>query len=287
MGSGAATERSAFLDLVRLALAGLVIFSHSLRLATGVEPGVFGASLGAWAVRGFFLLSGYLITKSWGSDPNLIRFGRRRFARIAPGFVVAFIVSVLIVAPLLGSTVYPPTLWRDALTLGEPNMIGGPGASGPGLNRPMWTIQWELICYALVPLLFPLLRRRVLFAAAGLAATLVALRFSGDGPGSLFGIPMILLAFLAGAAFAPINLEFPITPMNRLPDMSYGTYLYGWPLQLLVMKAGVSGPWALFAVTLPLACFAGYLSHRFVERPAMRLLRGGRPLILSAQSVTG
>ena len=29
MGPGAATERSAFLDLVRLALAALVIFSHA------------------------------------------------------------------------------------------------------------------------------------------------------------------------------------------------------------------------------------------------------------------
>jgi len=49
---------------------------------------LFGTQpLGAMAVDGFFLLSGFLIVQSWATDPNLGRFLLKRVLRIYPAFI--------------------------------------------------------------------------------------------------------------------------------------------------------------------------------------------------------
>lgn len=58
--------------------------------------------------------------------------------------------------------------------------------------------------------------------------------------------------------------------LNR-DDISYGTYLWGWPVsQLLLTALSGLGPVGLAALTLPFAWGLGLLSWRLVERPAMR-----------------
>jgi len=62
-------------------------------------------------------------------------------------------------------------------------------------------------------------------------------------------------------------------------DLSYGTYVYAFPLQQALVCVGLGSlPVALFAglslvVTLPVAAASWFL----VERPALRLKRYGRP----------
>jgi len=53
-------------------------------------------------------------------------------------------------------------------------------------------------------------------------------------------------------------------------DYSYGTYLYGFPVQQSLILAGMSAPWPLFgcAVIVTLACAA--VSWHAIERPALR-----------------
>ena len=53
------------LNLFRLILAALVLFAHSWYIAgRGSGPSIQGENLGGWAVAGFFVLSGFLITRS-------------------------------------------------------------------------------------------------------------------------------------------------------------------------------------------------------------------------------
>ena len=62
---------------------------------------------------------------------------------------------------------------------------------------------------------------------------------------------------------------------NGWDDVSYGTYLYGWPVEMCV-RAAVGPGWtgyALAAMALPPALAVGWLSWRFVERPALELKR--------------
>ncbi len=62
------------------------------------------------------------------------------------------------------------------------------------------------------------------------------------------------------------------------PDISYGTYLYGWPIQkLLHWYLPTMGPALLFVTSLVLALGRGWLSWTFVERPFMQRKVRSRP----------
>jgi peptidoglycan/LPS O-acetylase OafA/YrhL len=58
--------------------------------------------------------------------------------------------------------------------------------------------------------------------------------------------------------------------MKRVPDISYGIYLYGWPVESLWIWFHRGSPWVTFAVSTVI-CFAlGWLSWQCVEKPALR-----------------
>ncbi len=55
-------------------------------------------------------------------------------------------------------------------------------------------------------------------------------------------------------------------------DISYGVYLYAWPIQnLLILYDADINPWLLCAVSVVLAGCAGFLSWILVEKPALSL----------------
>lgn len=63
-----------------------------------------------------------------------------------------------------------------------------------------------------------------------------------------------------------------LSQFNRLPDISYGIYLYGWPVQkLLLWYTPTLTPRGLFAWAAPIAIMLGTASWYLVEKPALRL----------------
>jgi peptidoglycan/LPS O-acetylase OafA/YrhL len=66
----------------------------------------------------------------------------------------------------------------------------------------------------------------------------------------------------------------PFGRLTALGDVSYGVYVYGFPIQqLLVQQIGGLSPGALLATSLPAAWVAGLASWHLVERRALRLRR--------------
>lgn len=62
-----------------------------------------------------------------------------------------------------------------------------------------------------------------------------------------------------------------ISRINGDDDVSYGVYLYGWPISgALLYFLGVNSPAMMIALSLPLAYIAGYVSWVLVERPFLR-----------------
>ena len=95
---------------LRLIFASLVIVSHTPELVDGnrsreLLTQLFGTiSFGELAVDSFFIISGYLIAGSFLKKPVVSSFLIRRIARIYPGFIVASLVCILVVAPLAGAS---------------------------------------------------------------------------------------------------------------------------------------------------------------------------------------
>ena len=107
---------------LRLLFASVVILSHSPEILDGnrsreLLTNIFGTlSFGVVGVDGFFIISGYLITKSFFSSPTLLDYLKRRVLRIYPAFIVCFWLCLIVLAPLVGagfSTLHPSALVRS------------------------------------------------------------------------------------------------------------------------------------------------------------------------------
>ena len=97
-----------------------------------------------------------------------------------------------------------------------------------------------------------------------LVAGLFSDRFAPIAVGIFGGYLILFLAFASGDSIW--------SSLNRKDDVSYGIYLYAWPIQkLLILHNPAIAPMALTALTVPLAATAGLLSWHFVEKPALNL----------------
>lgn len=151
-------------DMLRFGLASLVIWSHCFPLSGRAEDWftrhsgqIDGGSL---AVDGFFVLSGFLITQSWLAAPQLGLFATKRALRILPALAFAIAFDALIVGPLATSTSLAgyfaspgPWLHPFGVVLHRWLMIPGVFTSNPSsewVNAPMWSLRYEMGCYAMV-----------------------------------------------------------------------------------------------------------------------------------------
>jgi peptidoglycan/LPS O-acetylase OafA/YrhL len=108
-------------------------------------------------------------------------------------------------------------------------------------------------------------RRRPIWLVALALAVLVAGLFSKVTAEAALATAGAYLLLMFGVAV-------PKPPMFvKLPDISYGVYLYGWPLQKLLIFWGVSAPLVVFGLSLAMAACLGWVSWRIVEAPALRL----------------
>lgn len=108
---------------------------------------------------------------------------------------------------------------------------------------------------------------RLTLPRAGLAAAVLA---AGARMPPYFPAvaPPALCYLIFAVAFAPVKVG---PGLFARWDLSYGVYLYGWPVQQLVVSAGASTPLAVFALSVPPVLLLAGLSWRFVEAPALAL----------------
>lgn len=332
-------ERGNNFGFLRLLFAILVIITHSSAIIYGdgspdlLTMLIGHRPLGTLAVDGFFLVSGYLVTKSYVQSHSAREYLLKRIRRIYPGYLAAYLICLLIIAPVTGVSLFALS-YRDYFHI-IANGIGLQGVLMPGfiglkyevLNGSMWTIAAEFRCYILVLVLgvTGIFARHWLFLL--LAALTVLLSIVGWGPQIsgrwqfFVGEPdtqiRLIGTFLVGACFylfhekiayrglfaliAAAALLFAmyfsayeaaaftvfggylvfwfafairskaLKKINSEDDVSYGIYLYAWPISsLLVYFLHVNSAVLLFALTVPLAYLAGWVSWRIVERPALR-----------------
>lgn len=115
---------------------------------------------------------------------------------------------------------------------------------------------------------------------AGVVAGLVLLAAWStlDGAGSLPYRGALPLAGLAGAVLVasvadrrhpgPAGTVLAVAPLRALGRISYGVYLYHWPIYLVVDQDRTGlGTWPLTAVRITITVAVAAASYRFVEQP--------------------
>jgi peptidoglycan/LPS O-acetylase OafA/YrhL len=319
-------------DALRVLFAVLVALGHGISAHAGAQPRIGQSGIGDFAVDGFFVLSGFLVTRSWLRLESFPRFAWHRFLRIMPGFWVCLVVVAFVAAPVaavlqgmspLQAFTGTPSAWsfvlQNAGLLIVHFDIAGILADLPkenSFNGSLWTLVFEAFCYAIVGVLgaLGLLRRRPALVPVA-AAVLLALTAMQEA-----GLPVLLndrvirlvLMFLLGATAYLYADRIPLrgglvaaaaslfllslalfddyrvlgaVPFGYLclwlgtrfawrmrADLSYGIYIYHWPLQqILVLTALGTAPAAVFVpVSVALALLPAAASWYLVERPALR-----------------
>lgn len=327
---------SNMLDFLRLSFALAVLFSHSFPLTQGTnatEPLSWLSNsqktIGSVAVDGFFIISGFLIVRSWLFSSSMQDYFRKRVLRIHPAYIAAMFFSLTaasVGAPsALGYLASVP--WREFIwslfTLGygaldAPALAFSQNPHG-GVNASLWTIQLEFLAYIATAVygLFGFFRYRKGFAILVLFMLSVyeAKVFfrGGDADaywrfGCLFAMggafylfrDMVprsrvlfwcaLFALAVGVFIRPLfNAALPLAVpyllfyvgMRPQPnwarftakvDLSYGVYLYAFPVQqLLVHMLQIRDPLLLFVAATPITLICAAASWHGVERVSLRL----------------
>jgi peptidoglycan/LPS O-acetylase OafA/YrhL len=85
--------------------------------------------------------------------------------------------------------------------------------------------------------------------------------------------PLTCTTAVATIAVAVGSVRIGVPDRRRFaPDLSYGLYLWGYPVQQLVVSlTAVRRPLVLFVIALPLTAVCAAASWKFVEAPALRL----------------
>ena len=323
-------------NLLRLAAAIGVLISHSWPLLRGGGADFLpklmpGLTLGKISVDLFFILSGFLVTRSFMQRDRFGEFFVARALRIYPALIVCVLFCVVLGACIstlpafdyLASRKTWTYLFLNGSALDVQYGLPGVFESTPfkGVNGSLWTLPVEVRMYALVALIgfVGLFKHRValsslivLIAFGAIDADVFTAKVLADNGKSLTAAMAFLLGMLlymnrerivlsrvAAVVIVLVSIGFwsaglvrmlylpalayvafvvalhPAlyvnTALNRSVDLSYGVYLYAFPVQQFVMWMGWAASVASLAVislvlVIPLACVSWFL----IERPALR-----------------
>ena len=296
-------------DLMRLIAALLVVVSHTFPLAGQAPFRILGVEdLGALGVSIFFVISGYLVTGSYLRDPKTYLV--KRLLRIEPGLIASLVVTVLLlgfVTTAPAAEYWPKAalyVLRNALLYPATYELPGVFETVPVagvVNGVLWTLRLEFTFYVVLMLIrarLPL----ILVLLAGCAGVWAALAFTRPdwAQDQVTRIAFLAarngLLFFAGAALqlgrwkVPLWLgglsavAFPLLGPLALPtavlglarpgklplDLSYGIYIYAFPVQQVLASWGQLNLLTAVLAVLPFAV----LSWVLVERPALKLKPG-------------
>lgn len=329
------------LDLIRIACAFFVIYSHSFPISPfGDSNDILYKitlqgyiSFGGVAVKTFFLISGMLVTNSLLSNGKPLTYVSSRFFRVYPAFVTTILITALIIAPVISNlplrNYYSSTeTWRYILNNLRMNIhYTLPGVFTENklnaVNGSIWTIPFEIKAYfyLLLIYLFSLLTgsyRKHFIAMISLAIIIEPLTpFKGvmiaksadpsvyllypffaagcllsilknkiNNYGLLFLSILSLIAYLASHAeiyklasfyaFSSLLLVFlastaMIQKLKIKNDISYGVYLWAFPVQQIIASTSISSPYMNVFIAILISSAAGYISFIYIEKPCMKL----------------
>ena len=265
--------RDNVIGVMRLLIAGVVIVSHAFPLGGwGLDPTGYlthsQVNLGFLALLGFLVMSGYLVTTSArravinGSIWSLY-FEVRLYLTVAVLAALKLLDRARWVVPLGAGVASASIFLVDRAELAP--VIHG--LFGPGWGPQLAAVFLLGATAAVYPQYIKLDGR--------LAATAAVVSIGTMGFGGFFPIGFVGYAYvILWLCFRPPGWAGRLT--NR-HDISYGVYLYAFPIQLLLTAGGVPklGFLPYVGITVALTVPLALVSWLVIERPVLRLKNRG------------
>lgn len=284
-------DRGNGFDFIRYVLAFVVAVAHFYGLTDTPRQGWWMTS--GDAVSGFFVLSGFLVFRSFQRQPDWRRYARRRLCRVVPPYL--FIVLLCVVAGAF-LTEWPTADYLTSeqtyryllanvffLNFLEPSLPGVFSHNAlTAVNGALWTMKVELLLYATVPLVAACLRRwrpAVVLTAIFLLSFLYAEGLDAlyDATGNAVCLMLKrqfvsqLVYFYAGTAallyFAPFQRNakwlLPLALFVYIARHAWGccAYLYPFALAALIVGTAFHVPCLRFASRVSNISYSIYLFH--------------------------
>ncbi len=174
-------------DLLRILFAWFVIVSHSYVLnGDGATDPLFVATNSTFlfsfiGVKGFFIISGYLIFKSMMVSTSIFEYLVKRVLRIFPALAVVLLITLATVYFIYPSNLAPFFTNKEVyayflgnILLFKPHFfIPGifSGLPSTAINGSLWTIEYEFFFYLFI-LLFFFVRSHKIFLKIALAVVI-------------------------------------------------------------------------------------------------------------------
>jgi peptidoglycan/LPS O-acetylase OafA/YrhL len=329
-------------DFLRLLFAIFVIVSHSYPLS--------GSKHYDWlceftngklefsyvGVKGFFIISGYLIFQSLSRSKNWVDFFWKRFLRLFPALLIVLLITILL-APIVyeskvnyleNKSIYSyvyKNFFLFRLQYGIPGVFET-NIYGSAINGSLWTICYEFTMYILLScLIFFKANKKKLkaiffffyflffvfffFYRNNLVFNFYNLESSLLGELGLFFLGGSLLALLNFNRFKYIKIAIVISGLlilfsellisdpfifrillwpvliigfgiqssmyinsigQKIGDMSYGIYIYGFPIQQTLMYYFKLEALELMFLSIPMSMLFGYLSWHLIESKMLK-----------------
>lgn len=228
--------------LIRIILASAVIITHSYWRVYGIEgqdhfSAFLGKPISAYAVDGFFFLSGFLVYPSLLRRKKLWPFAQARLARLWPALAVSVLLVVAVGAVITTASLAEyfggPTrrfIIMNLLLQSKAYTLTGLfcGNELCNVNGSLWTIAWEVRCYALLGLLF-------------------MLGLTSERAMKWFVLPAtVLFAVIWGVLSANVTLPENVTYYLGMTDRLWGMFALGIAAYIFRTKIHLS--WGILAL---------------------------------------
>ena len=167
------------LNFIRLIAAILVVYMHSFSISLGDEAGdVIGMLTmgkeyaGGLAVDIFFIISGFLICKSFDNSKSIVQYIKARFLRIWPLLFVVVILLTFVMGPLVTSYKVSHYFFsnldklcyflRNIFFINTYTQLPGVFMNHyqNSVDGSLWTLMYEVICYIFVVIFAPIWNKK-------------------------------------------------------------------------------------------------------------------------------
>ncbi|MCL1057883.1 acyltransferase [Shewanella gelidimarina] len=310
-------------DILRILLATIVFYMHMGALV-GIDT--LSKLPGTFAVQCFFVVSGYLIVKSYLRNMDVKNYIKSRFFRIYPLYFIvitlSFIIGYINYSQSFGNYIDDGALkylisnyfLANFLAPSLPELFTNNPYS-IAVNGVLWTIKVEVMFYISVPIIYGFFSKYLSNKSLTITLAIISvcchyaigylIEYHGFNHSLNNQLPSMMIFFMVGALFNFVDLSFfkvkhltlvipllflfehfyllngiligifvyivvnvikPIKVSEKVGDISYGIYIWHFPvIQISIMYGLFENIYIGFVASSVVVMFMALCSWHFIE----------------------